>query len=67
MTRSPKAQPTERVGYVITNLIKLGGLVLAMHEGFGNGRPIVIGVAALMLAGAQSLESFLTAFFGGGK
>lgn len=63
-----KASP-ERIGLVITNLTKLGGIVIALNEVFSRNdlRPGAIGIAALMMAGAQSLESFLTSFFGSQK
>jgi hypothetical protein len=67
---TPSRQPNEqRFGLVLTNAVKLGGLVIAVHEALlvQQVRPIVLGVAALMLAGAQSLEQALVAFFGGAK
>lgn len=49
---------------VVTNIIKLGGLVLAMREGLQTEvRPVVLGVAAFMMAGAQGVENFLLRFF----
>jgi hypothetical protein len=59
----------ERIGLVITNTTKLAGIVVAVHEALlvQQVRPIVLAVAALMMAGAQSLESALTAFFGGAR
>lgn len=60
-------RPGEMVGILVTNLIKLGGLVIAIDEVLGHDviRPGALGIAALMMAGAQSLETFLTSFFGG--
>lgn len=62
-----RTQP-ERAGLVVTNLIKLGGVAVVINEVFIEAaiRTEAIGVAALMMAGAQSLETFLTSFFGGG-
>lgn len=69
MNETKKPPAPERAGLVVTNLIKLGGLVVAINEVFGHAelRPGAIGLAALMMAGAQSLESFLSAFFGSKK
>ena len=57
---------TGRVGLIITNLTKLAGLVIVVNEALfvPTLRPEVIGVAALMMAGAQGLETFLRSFFG---
>lgn len=54
-----------RAAGVVTNLIKLGGLVLAMKEGLSEPelRPIVIGLAGFMMAGAQAVDSLLTSIF----
>lgn len=73
--QSPQPDPStsERLpflpGLIVTNLIKLGGLVVALNEALIEPaiRPGALGIAALMMAGAQSLETFLTAFFGAGK
>lgn len=58
--------PAERVSVIVTNLIKLGGLIVALNEALVRSdlRPGGIALSALMMAGAQSLESFLTSFFG---
>lgn len=60
---------SERSTLIVTNLIKLGGLAVALNEVFVKPeiRSGGIALAALMMAGAQSLETFLTSFFGGGK
>ncbi len=62
----PPRAPAERAGLVVTNLIKLGGLIVAINEALIEPtlRPGALGLAALMMAGAQSLEAFLTSFFG---
>lgn len=71
MTRA-RSEPSagEQAGFVITNLIKLGGLVLVLHDAFSappGVDPGTLAIAAFMMAGAQGLDSFFTAFFGGGK
>jgi hypothetical protein len=55
-----------RAGLVITNLTKLAGLVIVVNEALLEPvlRPQVVGIAALMMAGAQGLETFLRSFFG---
>lgn len=55
-----------RLGLAVTNFIKVGGLVLAMHEGlFVNPlRPGVLGVSAFMMAGAQGIETLLDRLLG---
>jgi hypothetical protein len=53
---------------VVTNLTKVGGLVLALATGLGSHPDSrVLAVAALMMAGAQGLENWLTSMFGGPK
>jgi hypothetical protein len=47
------------VGIWITHLIKLAGVVLALHEGLTTKDPAVIGLAGAMLAGGQGIENFL--------
>lgn len=52
---------------VVTNLTKLAGLVIAGNEALIRTqptRPIVLAIAAFMMAGAQGLETFLDKFFG---
>jgi hypothetical protein len=70
---SPNTSPDDdqrpipgQVGLIITNLTKLAGLVVVVNEALFEPvlRPEVIGIAALMMAGAQGLESFLRSFFG---
>lgn len=65
----PQQKPEPRFGLVVTNLIKLGGLIVALNEVLGHEviRPGALGIAALMMAGAQSLETFMSSFFGGPK
>lgn len=65
----PPPDPAERLGLVVINLIKLGGLAVVLNEVFVQPelRTKALAVAALMMAGATSLESFFEHFFGGGK
>jgi hypothetical protein len=57
---------SERVTFVVTNLIKLGGLAVVINEAFVEPliRSEALMVAAIMMAGAQSLETFFHSFFG---
>lgn len=50
----------------ITNLIKLGGLAVAVNESLIRTelRPVAMLVAAVMMAGAQGVETFLEKMFG---
>jgi len=61
--------PGERFGLIVTNVTKLTGLVIAFNEVVVRDtiRSGAIALAALLVTGAQSLETFLTTFFGGGK
>jgi hypothetical protein len=63
------SSPGEYFGILVTNIIKLGGVVVAIDEVLVQPviRPGALGIAALMMAGAQSLETFLTTFFNTGK
>lgn len=65
-TLDPQRSPSEKWGLIVTNVVKLGGLIVALNEALVEPviRPGAIAIAALMMAGAQSLESFLAAFFG---
>lgn len=56
----------EVTGLVVTNSIKLGGLGVILHEIFAgptDPRTKVLAVSMVMMAGAQGLEAFFTAFF----
>lgn len=57
--------PAGRTIEVVTNAIKLGGLVIAINEALIRTelRPAGLAVAGFMMAGAQGIESFLNAFF----
>jgi hypothetical protein len=67
VTRAPQPQPLEQAGFVVTNLIKLGGLVLVFHDALTAPPgldPVTLGIAAFMMAGAQGLDTFFQSFFG---
>lgn len=61
-----RSSASEVLGLIVTNAIKLGGLAVGLNEVFAHNelRTGALALAALMMAGAQSLESFLAAFFG---
>jgi hypothetical protein len=64
--RQPRKRPYgEKATLIVTNLIKLGGLVAALNEVMVEPeiRAGGLAIAALMMAGAQSLEAFFTSFF----
>lgn len=46
-------------GLWITWLIKVAGLVIAVHEAFTTRDPVVFATASFMLAGAQGAENAL--------
>ena len=53
---------------IVTNIIKVSGLVIAIHEAFTTRDPVVLALSAFMLAGAQISEELvlavLNSFFG---
>lgn len=65
---NPAQRQAERAGLVVMNIIKLSGVAVVMNEVFARPeiRPSALAVAALMMAGAQSVETFFAAFFGSG-
>lgn len=65
----PQRSPFEKFALIVTNLVRLGGLVVAVNEALVEPtiRPSAIAIAALMMAGAQSLDTFLGSFFGAPK
>jgi hypothetical protein len=71
MGESRQRGGTERVGYALTTLTKLCGLVLAMNSGlFHTQDPnfaVQIAFEGFMMAGAQGAESLIDRFLGGGK
>jgi hypothetical protein len=62
----PNGKVARAISLAVTNCTKLAGVAVAVHESLFRTelRPIVIGVAALMIAGAQGLETFLDKLFG---
>jgi hypothetical protein len=69
LERRQGSEPLERASLVVMNLIKLAGVLVVLNEVFAEPhiREGALAVAALMMAGAQSVETFFSAFFGGGK
>jgi hypothetical protein len=57
-------------GLVVTNLVKLGGLIAGLYEILFRGNDphfsLVLGFAALAVTGGLGLESFLDRIFGKG-
>lgn len=51
--------PTDRVSLGITWAIKLGGIVIAVHETFTTHDPAAYAVASVMMAGAQGVENVI--------
>lgn len=51
--------PARSVTLVLANLTKLAGLVVAVHEAFTARSPVVMAVAAFMMAGAQISETLV--------
>jgi hypothetical protein len=66
MAPSPNEDgPADRITLVMTNLGKLGGIVLGVHEGFrAHADARVIAFAALLVAGIQGVERVLRGLFG---
>lgn len=67
-----KQTAASRSTLLLTNLTKVAGLVLGLHEGFStNPDPRVIAFAAFMVAGGQVSETVLLAlidrFLGKGR
>jgi hypothetical protein len=65
-SQQPRLSGREYSGFIVTNTLKLVGGVLGMSEAFLHDevRPLVMGFAALLIAGGQGIEAFLTSFFG---
>lgn len=66
MTQEPSNGQAPRGVLVVTNMIRLGGLALAMKAGFAptTQSGVEFGVAVFMMAGATGIESFARSFFG---
>jgi hypothetical protein len=62
MNGSPQVRST----LVVTNIIKLAGVAIALNEAFfADPRDaVVLGFAALAIAGGQGIETFFLALFG---
>lgn len=61
-----RLSPVARTGFLVTNLIKLGGLAMAINEVLLRAelRPVALGVAAFMMAGAQGIETLFDRLLG---
>jgi hypothetical protein len=57
--RHPAAAPARGATLILTQLTKLAGLVVAVHEAFTTKDPVVMALAALMIAGGQVSETFV--------
>lgn len=64
--RQAQLSGREYVGFLVTNLLKLAGAATGMIEAFTHDevRPLVLGFAALLIAGGQAVETFFASFFG---
>jgi hypothetical protein len=58
-TESVVAAPARGVTLVITNLTKIAGLVVGIHEALATGRSSVLIFAAFLIAGGQLSETAL--------
>jgi hypothetical protein len=60
---APSVEPLRRGTLIVTNVIKLAGLVVAINELVLRSqlRPLSAGIAVFMMAGAQVSESVLLA------
>lgn len=56
---SPVAAPARGFALIVTNLTKVGGLIVGINEGLGGGRSAVLAFAAFLIAGGQLSETFL--------
>jgi hypothetical protein len=64
--RQSASQRTRGFGLLVSNLAKLAGVVVTLNETLlrTDLRPIALAVSALMIAGAQGLESVLDKLLG---
>lgn len=75
MTESPPREPDQKLPpygrstLVITNLIKIGGLIFGARELLTDQDPYVIAACVVMMSGVQGLEQaiilFIDRLFGG--
>jgi hypothetical protein len=69
----PEPQPPSEgrfarlIALTVTNVTKLAGVVIAFNEALLRTelRPIAMGVAAIMIAGARAVEQVVERLFGG--
>lgn len=63
---APPQSPSLIATLIVTNSIKVGGLIVAINEALlrTDLRPGALGVAAFMMAGATGLESLLDKLLG---
>lgn len=61
-----RRSPAQAFGILITNLIKAGGLAVAVNESLLRTelRPSVLAIAAFMMAGATGAETLIDKLFG---
>lgn len=59
--RSPVSGAARGTTLLVTNLIKLAGVVVAVNEAFTTRDAVVLATAAFMMAGAQASENVLLA------
>jgi len=55
----PAAAPAKRSAILITNITKVAGVAVAVHEAFTTKDAVVMAVAALMVAGGQFSETLI--------
>jgi hypothetical protein len=55
----PAAAPARGATLLLTHLTKVAGLIVAVHEAFTTKDPVVLAVAALMIAGGQFSETMV--------
>ena len=55
----PVAAPARGATLILTHLTKIAGLVVAIHEAFTTKDPVVLALAALMIAGGQFSETMV--------
>lgn len=58
----PTPQGPRRAALIITNLTKVGGLIIGIHEALTARDPAVMAFAAFMMAGARVSETVLLTF-----
>jgi hypothetical protein len=63
----PEGRLARALALAVTNVTKLAGVAIAFNEALlrANLRPIAMGVAAIMIAGARAVEQVIERLFGG--